>query len=73
MSSIVSNTTNASIEAKRNILKKLKHSMKCFFKQLIGRKSMLALQSEIGTKLEFQRSLNWIQLFAIGVGGIIGK
>lgn len=43
------------------------------FKQLRARKPMGQLQTEIDTQNALRRSLNWVQLTGIGIGGIIGE
>ena len=46
---------------------------KAFIKRLIARKPMEALQTEIDTDNVLRRTLNWVQLTAIGLGSIIGE
>ena len=43
------------------------------FNQLRARKPMGQLQTEIDTQNALRRSLNWVQLTGIGLGGIIGE
>ena len=48
-------------------------SLKETLDQLKGRKSMGQIQEEINIQNTLERTLNWIQLTAIGLGGIIGN
>jgi hypothetical protein len=73
MSSVTSVDNNAAIRSKNNISHQALFCCKTFIKRLIGRKSMSQLQAEIETQNELRRTLNWVQLTAIGVGGMIGE
>lgn len=57
----------------RSICRRFLSCAECFIQQLITRKAMIVLRSETDNKMEFKRSLNWISLFFIGLGGIVGE
>ncbi|CAF1435935.1 unnamed protein product [Rotaria sp. Silwood1] len=63
---------NTSIQSEYDASKQVLSCTKVFFKRLIERKPMDKLQVEIDTQNVLRRDLNWIQLFAIGLGNIIG-
>ena len=43
------------------------------FERLFARKPMVDVQKQLDTRTGFKRTLNWIQLLAIGLGTTIGK
>lgn len=47
--------------------------LKTMFAQLKRQKPMGQIQEEIDTQNTLERTLNWVQLTAIGLGGIIGN
>lgn len=55
------------------VAKRVWISLKETLAQLKGQKSMGQIQEEIDTQNTLERTLNWIQLTAIGIGGIIGN
>jgi hypothetical protein len=57
----------------KTILKRLWTFLRGTLAQLKGQKSMGQIQEEIDTQNTLERALNWIQLTAIGLGGIIGN
>ncbi len=48
-------------------------SFESFLKRINTRKLMKTLQAEIETQNEMRRTLNCVQLIAIGLGSIIGE
>ncbi|CAF0762147.1 unnamed protein product [Adineta steineri] len=72
MSDITSIDNNSCIQLTHRVSRQVLWSCKSFGKQLIARKPMKDIQIEIETKNEMRRTLNWIQLTGIGLGGIIG-
>jgi hypothetical protein len=64
---------NATIRSENNVAKRALFSSTTFIHRLIARKPMSQLQVEIETQNELRRTLNWLQLTAIGLGGIIGE
>ena len=64
---------NARIRSENGIGKRAMFCSTTFIHRLIARKPMNQLQAEIDIQNELRRTLNWVQLTAIGLGGIIGE
>ncbi len=47
--------------------------VKTFFTRLTTRKSLQQLQVDSESQNELKRTLGWFQLFALGIGSIIGE
>jgi hypothetical protein len=73
MSSVTSVDNNASVRSKSYLRNKTLFYCKTFIKRLTARKSMSQIQADIETQNQLRRTLNWIQLTAIGLGAIIGE
>jgi hypothetical protein len=73
MSADMSVNNNAGIQPANRVLRQALSCPKAFIKRLIARKPMGTLQTEIETRNELRRTLNWVQLTAIGLGGTIGE
>lgn len=66
-------SSNPTIQSKRDVVGQVLSCCKSFPQQLIERKPMREIQTEIETKNEMRRTLNFIQLTGIGLGSIIGE
>jgi len=64
---------NATVPSKNYAPRRALLWCKTFIKQLIARKSMSQVHVEIDIQSELKRTLNGIQLTAIGLGAIIGE
>jgi hypothetical protein len=73
MSSVTSIDNNAPVRSNNYVVKNALIYCKTFIKRLLARKSMSQIQIEIEIQNELKRTLNWVQLTAIGLGAIIGK
>jgi len=73
MSINTSGNNNSKIRSRTYVVGQALMSCKCFFERINTRKLMKTLQAEIETQNEMPRTLNCIQLIAIGLGSIIGE
>jgi hypothetical protein len=73
MSNNTSADNNVKIGSRNDVGKRALFYSKTFIQRLVARKPMSQLQEEIETLNELRRTLNWVQLTAIGLGGIIGE
>jgi hypothetical protein len=73
MSAVTSVDNNGTVRSKNYVLRRALFWCKTFIKQLIARKPMSQVHVEIDTQNELKRTLNGIQLTAIGLGAIIGE
>ncbi len=73
MSTNTSASNNVKIGSRNNVGQRALFYTTAFIQRLVVRKPMSQLQEEIETLNELRRTLNWVQLTAIGLGGIIGE
>ena len=69
----ISTENSATSSSAKQLSKRLWFSFKTLLNQLKSRKPMGQLQEEIDTQNPLERTLNWVQLTGIGIGGIIGQ
>ncbi|CAF1188762.1 unnamed protein product, partial [Rotaria sordida] len=67
MSANTSAKNNSTIQSKHNANGLVLSCIQVFFERLFARKPMKQLQEELATKQGFKRTLNWIQLLAVGL------
>jgi hypothetical protein len=73
MSTNTSVSNDIKIGSRNDVGKGALFYSKAFIQRLVARKPMSQLQEEIETLNDLRRTLNWVQLTAIGLGGIIGE